>query len=82
MTVVATDRCLLTECPIGSKAVVVRVDAEAAQRRRLLDLGLVEGARVSVEGRSPLGDPTSYEILGAVIALRREQSDCVIVKLL
>ena len=28
---------------------------------------------------SPLGDPTAYEICGAVIALRREDSDKVLV---
>lgn len=41
---------------------------------RLRDLGLVSGARVRCLHRAPLGDPTAYEIKGAVIALRREDS--------
>lgn len=46
-----------------------------AERRRLLDLGLIPGTEVIAEIRSPAGDPTGYRIRGAVIALRREQAD-------
>lgn len=47
---------------------------------RLRDLGLVSGAKVRCLHRAPLGDPTAYEIKGAVIALRREDSRYVHVK--
>jgi Fe2+ transport system protein FeoA len=40
----------------------------------LLDLGFVPGTEVSVELKSPNGDPTAYRVRGAVIALRREQA--------
>jgi DtxR family transcriptional regulator, Mn-dependent transcriptional regulator len=46
-----------------------------AERRRLLDLGLLPGTEVTAELRSPGGDPTGYRIRGAVIALRRAQAD-------
>lgn len=54
----------------GEEARVVRVEATAALRRRLMDLGLVPGTRVSCVARSPAGDPAAYLIRGAVIALR------------
>ncbi len=47
---------------------------QGAQRRRLLDLGLVPGTVVEAEMRSATGDPTAYRIRGAVIALRRDQA--------
>ena len=47
---------------------------EGPLRRRLRDLGLVEGARLQCLGRSPLGDPSAYLICGAAIALRRSDS--------
>lgn len=50
---------------------------QGPQRRRLLDLGLVPGTRVTVEMRSPLRDPVAYRVRGAVIALRRHQADWV-----
>lgn len=63
----------------GQRARVVAVlpTLRPPERRRLLDLGLVPGTEVSVELRSPAGDPTGYRIRGAVIALRREQADQV-----
>ena len=49
-------------------------------RRRLQELGLVEGTKVECLGRSPLGDPSAYEIRGTVIALRRRDSAGVLVR--
>lgn len=46
---------------------------QGIQRRRLLDLGVVPGTRVRAELVSPGGDPTAYEVRGALIALRRDQ---------
>lgn len=49
---------------------VRRLTGEAAMRRRLEDIGLTEGSRVTCLMKSPLGDPKAYRIQGAVIALR------------
>jgi DtxR family Mn-dependent transcriptional regulator len=47
------------------------------ERRRLLDLGIVPGTVVRAEMISPSGDPIAYRVRGALIALRREQSELV-----
>lgn len=60
--------CALRE---GESAFVREVCADAAMARRLLDLGLIPGTRVTCMGKSPAGDPAAYLIRGAVIALRR-----------
>jgi Fe2+ transport system protein FeoA len=39
-----------------------------------MDLGIVPGTVIGAELRSPGGDPTAYDIRGALIALRREQA--------
>lgn len=59
----------------GAEGVVVGLApaCQGTQRRRLLDLGVVPGTRIRSELPSPSGDPTAYEIRGALIALRREQ---------
>lgn len=49
-------------------------------RSRLSDLGLIEGTRVVCLQKSCSGDPTAFLIRGAVIALRREDSSRVIVR--
>jgi DtxR family Mn-dependent transcriptional regulator len=48
-----------------------------AERRRLLDLGVLPGTVIRAEMRSPNGDPTAYRIRDALIALRAEQADFI-----
>ncbi len=60
--------------PQRPTSLVVSLASEGPERRRLLDLGLVPGAQIRAALRSPLGDPTAYEVRGALIALRREQA--------
>ena len=58
----------------GQSAYVTRVDGDPAMRRRLLDLGLIRGTRVTCIARSPWGDPAAYLVRGAVIALRDQDA--------
>lgn len=59
---------------IGETVCVVDVRAKGSMRRRLMDIGLTEGTKVSCVGKSPGGDPLALLIRGAVIAIRK--SDC------
>ncbi|MEE9350259.1 MAG: metal-dependent transcriptional regulator [Flavobacteriaceae bacterium] len=43
-------------------------------RRRLLDLGFVKGADISIALENPLSNPTAYLIKGTSIALRKSQA--------
>ena len=70
----------LDELEIGKSGVIMAVNGEGALRRRLLDIGLVEGTRVECLQRSPAGDPIAYLIRGAVIALRTEDSSRILVE--
>lgn len=58
----------------GQSAYVKNIDADPAMRRRLLDIGLIPGTKVTCQGRSPAGDPAAYLIRGAVIALRSKDA--------
>ncbi len=64
----------LNDIEIGKTAVVKKLLTHGTMRRRLLDIGLIEGTPVQCIGRSPSGDPRAYLIRGAVIAIRSE--DC------
>ena len=70
----------LNELAPGGVGRVAGLETEGPMRRRLLELGLVAGTRVRCLGRSPLGDPSAYEIRGAVIALRDRDSAGVLVE--
>ncbi len=64
----------LNQLPIGSFGEVRQLLAKGPIRRRMLDLGLVHSTIVKPLIKSPAGDPIAYEIRGAVIALRSEES--------
>ncbi len=59
---------------IGEKLKITELLVEGVMRRRLLDLGFVPGAIVTVLRKSPLGDPIAYEVSRTTIALRKEES--------
>lgn len=59
---------------------VLRLDTRGDMRRRLQDIGLVEGTMVRCLRKSPSGDPAAYLIRGAVIALRNEASSEIFVE--
>jgi DtxR family Mn-dependent transcriptional regulator len=75
------DMCRLSALPIGSQALVHRLapSCTGAERRRLLDLGVVPGTRIRCEFSSPFGTPRSYDIRGALIALRDHQADRILI---
>ena len=74
--------CSLSDIEVGQTAVVERLCIHGAMRRRLLDIGLCGGTRVSCVGRSPMGDPSAYLIRGAVIAIRECDGKRVIVSVI
>jgi len=66
----------------GDAAVVAQIApaVQGAQRRRLLDLGILPGTEITAEIRSPSGDPIAYRVRGALIALRQAQAQGVYIR--
>ena len=64
----------------GQTAKVRELLSTGSMRRRLLDIGLVEGTDVSCLQKSPAGDPVAYLIRGAVIAIRSEDSSKILME--
>jgi ferrous iron transport protein A len=47
----------------------------------MLDLGIINGTEIEPLYKSPAGNPVAYLIRGAVIALRNDVSDGILVSL-
>jgi len=69
----------ITHLKPGECAVIKALISKSTIRKRLLDLGMIEGTKIECVLKSPCGDPIAYCVRGAVIALRNEDSDCIIV---
>ena len=58
----------------GESGRVIRLENKGALRRRLQDIGVINGTVIKCVSDSPFGDPRAYLIRGAVIALRNNDS--------
>ncbi|MDR6123242.1 ferrous iron transport protein A [Neobacillus drentensis] len=58
----------------GNLIKITSLNLDGVMRRRLLDLGFVNGALVEVVRKSPLGDPIAFRVSQTTIALRKEES--------
>ena len=71
----------LCNLKVGQTARVKDLRSTGSMRRRLQDIGLIEGTCVECLQKSPAGDPIAFLIRGAVIALRNEDSRNVIMRM-
>ncbi|MBO5478479.1 MAG: ferrous iron transport protein A [Clostridia bacterium] len=69
----------LDNLPLGTYGKVDTLNCEGAIRRRLLDLGIVQGTKILPVLKSPSGDPTAFAIRGSLIALRKEDAKLILV---
>lgn len=78
------------EAPLGETLTTLKSGRDAriiglsprirgVERRRLMDLGILPGTSVTAELVSAGGDPTAYRIRGALIALRKTQTDQIFI---
>lgn len=74
-----TGQILLSQLPVGKKATVAMLTSDGADRRRMLDLGVIDGTEIEPLYQSPSGNPVAYLIRGAVIALRSDVSEKIVV---
>jgi DtxR family Mn-dependent transcriptional regulator len=72
----------LSELANRERAEVVGLDdaCQGFSRRRLMDLGFTEGARIQPFLKTFAGDPRAYEVRGTLVALRREQASQILVR--
>jgi DtxR family Mn-dependent transcriptional regulator len=72
---------VLAELKLGESATIAGIspNCRGQQRRRLMDLGIVPGARISAEIESASGDPVGYRILGATIGIRKSQAELIFI---
>ena len=78
------DGTYLSDLTVGQRGRVVQLmpRLRGAERRRLMDLGMLPGTTIEAEMSSPMGDPVAYRVRDALIALRKEQARNIKIELL
>lgn len=61
------------------EVVGISQECRGANRRRLLDLGILPGTSIEVDLESPLRDPVAYRVRNTSIALRNSLADLILI---
>lgn len=56
---------------------ITAISANGELGRRLRDMGLVPGTRVTIQGRAPLKDPVALRLMGFTLTLRNNEADFI-----
>lgn len=77
MTRKTSKTTFLTDLAVGSEARVTAVNGEGRVTNRLLEMGVVPGATVSVVKSAPFGDPIQVRVKGYSLAMRRSEAEMI-----
>ena len=69
----------LNDLLLNQKGYIKKLECDGNIRRRLLDLGFVEGATIIPVLDSPLHNPRAFFIRGTLIAIRNEDANLITV---
>jgi Fe2+ transport system protein FeoA len=72
------DRPTLADLPIGAEGTVVDVRCPRPVARRLMEMGVLPGTRVTVVRVAPLGDPIVLRVRSYSLSIRRREAADVV----
>ena len=67
----------LKEVKIGDTVTVKKLTGEGAVKRRIMDMGLTKGVKVTVRKVAPLGDPIEVTVRGYELSLRKADAEMI-----
>ena len=65
----------LSSLQTGEVGVIVKVSGHGGFRKRIIEMGFIEGKQVEVLLNAPLRDPVKYKIMGYEVSLRHSEAD-------
>ena len=67
----------MKDAKVGEVNTVAKIHGEGALRRRIMDMGITRGTKLTVIKEAPLGDPMEIELRGYHLSLRRADAELV-----
>ena len=56
---------------------MIKINGQGATRRRIMDMGITNGAEIFVRRSAPFGDPIQVTVRGYELTLRKEDADMI-----
>jgi ferrous iron transport protein A len=68
-----------SELKYGEKVTISEIDLTHPSSRRILEVGFTPGEEIELMNSSIFNDPLAFAIRGTLIAIRKNEADCIIV---
>jgi ferrous iron transport protein A len=70
----------LRQMKTGQTGIISKLTGSGELGRRIMDMGLIPGKEITLQGRAPLYDPVSLKIMGVTLTLRNSEADHIYVE--
>ena len=67
----------LQDAKIGKSVTVLKLNGEGALRRRIMDMGITKGVKITIRKVAPLGDPLELTVRGYELSLRKADAELI-----
>jgi len=64
----------------GKSGIIIRLNGTGTLKKRLQELGITRGERITVVRIAPLGDPIEVKVKNFRLSLRREEADMILIQ--
>ena len=71
------DIMTLKDVSIGKTVKVLKLNGEGALRRRIMDMGITKGVKITVRKVAPLGNPLELTVRGYELSLRKSDAELI-----
>jgi ferrous iron transport protein A len=68
-------RINMREMKERQSGIIAAIKANGELGRRIRDMGLVPGTKITIQGRAPLYDPVALRVMGFTLTLRNNEAD-------
>lgn len=68
---------VLSELKVGVEAIILKITGSGSYRKRMMELGLVQGERIRMIKPAPFGDTAEYLIMGTHLVIRKTDASLI-----
>ena len=61
----------------GEKVKINEIDDNHPSSRRIIEIGFTPGQEIELVNRSVFNDPLAFSVRGTVIAIRKNEAECI-----
>lgn len=75
------EKVLMRQMKKGQSGTIASIKADGELGKRLLEMGLIPGATIRIQGRAPLKDPIAIRVMDSTLTLRNNEADHILITL-